>query len=685
MPSLTFSIPAVLTTVLGLVATCAAAENSAAAVFAAWAKNPATQQHIPDVSCAGYHHGDDPLPTPAVVVSVEATGAVPNDGQDDSAAFQRALTEAAQKGGGAVEIPAGTWELDSVLRLAADGVVLRGAGTDRTTLLFRKPLLELQAVPLLRGQTQWSWSGGLVWMGPSNTWRADGSLNPGKGLECEAWERWRLGAELGTVSGTASAGSTAITLSATAAISAGDWVMLTWQNPVDLSLVKAMAGHPLVADGDLGGIAQVHSWPWPVQIAAIDGKNLTLAQPLRLDIRREWKVTVHTIDGLLREAGIEHLTIATSGFQANRKHNTYLGWNGIYLNRCADCFVRDVIIQDVDNGIIHAAAKNTTVTGFTIRGGAHHHATALRVQSHDNLLENFTIASQPMHGINTEGMSSGNVWRKGVLEHGTFDSHRGMSFDLVRTDITVAGDGRPGGASGAGPFLGRRCVHWNIRITGGDGSYINQSEQHSFGALVGVQGPSKSGVSFAMPAGDKGTIIVDANAVPSVADLYLAQLVERHAHAAPLVATTNTLRLTKPPAAKAITLNATATTQWNTLLAERVQQRLASTTPLRSRLSLLGGQGEDAEIQAIDGRTGKASITIRSTHGSMSMPLARMPANDHANLAIAVAGVDDAAGAACAAVHLAIAGNPRLTEWLEKSGSSREQVETAWGLNKSTD
>ena len=634
--------------------------GDAASVFSAWAKDPARNTNIPDVSWAGYHRGDDPLPTPAIVISVAACGAVPDDGKNDSPAFAEAIATAAAAGGGAVDVPAGTWELDDILRLSADGVVLRGAGRDKTKLLFRKSLKDRLNAPPLRGQTQWSWSGGLVWMGPANTWLDDGSLNPEKTLNCEAWETWRTGSELGKATGTSLEGARSIELAAPATIKPGQWVILSYRNPPDRSLVKAMAGHPLVADGDLEDVGKTVSWPWPVQITAVDGKNLILAQPLRLPIRPEWEVSVLAISGLLREAGIEHLTITTSGFRSGLPHNTYPGWNAIYLNRCVDCFVRDVSIQDVDNGIIHASAKSTTVSGFTISGGKHHHATALRVKSHDNLIEEFIIESSPMHGINTEGLSSGNVWRHGRMAHGTFDSHCGMSFDSVRTDIELSNDGKPGGAGSAGPFLGRRVVHWNIRITGGDGSWVNQPEQLSLGALVGVQGPIKAGVSFAMPPGNKGTIIVDPGVVPSILDLYVAQLKARSSGPAKAVAGAKSGKgSTKAPAkATPLKMPDAAYRRWLSVLAGHVRTTILAKRSVHVDLPKIGPATE------IQGITDADALTMRTSMGILELPLTAVTAADRASLAVAVAATD---GIDCAAVFLALAGDQRAEEWLERA------------------
>ncbi len=81
------------------------------------------------------------IPYKSVVVNVLDYGAQPNDGRDDRAAIQDAIYAARDKGGGAVYLPAGTYDIktrsvnDGALNLPSN-VVLRGAGPKSTTLLF---------------------------------------------------------------------------------------------------------------------------------------------------------------------------------------------------------------------------------------------------------------------------------------------------------------------------------------------------------------------------------------------------------------------------------------------------------------------------------------------------------------------------------------------------------------------
>jgi len=618
--------------ILLAVATATAVETTSAALWAEYAANPDAHPLLPNCSYAGYGFGEKPLPEPAVVADVTACGAAKDGSADATAAFAEAIAKAKAAGGGAVLVPAGSYRIDGMIRLTADGVVLRGEGPDKTTLVFQRPLRDVIGAMSGKGNSQWSWSGGLVWMSPADTFTDTGRIAGDNGIE--AWERWRAGARLGDVTAPAKRGERTVAIDAAAAgsLKPGQLVLMTWANPADHSLLLHMAGHPLMETydwkGKAGGLTRQAVWTWPVEIEAVADGTATLRQPLRIDIRPEWTVGFHAVAGVLTGAGIEKLTIAMTG----RKPVPHLadpGFNGVYLNRCTHCFVRDVTIRDCDNGVIHAAAKNTTVTGLRMEGGQHHHATALRVGSHDNLITDFVIASQPKHGINTENLSTGNVWRRGTMQHGTFDSHRAMSFDLIRTDITIVNDGTPGGAGDAGPFLGAHCVHWNIRLSG-KGEFVNHPQSMSLGALVGMQGPREDGPGWAMPTGDKGVAIADAGVVPAIADLYLAQLDLRlkSRPAGPIAQKPGGRPVAAPSAGK---VSAATIRSFDERLATRVREALVGGAHPRFACALAGG---NAEVEAIDAKDG---LALRVRGASLTVALATLALGERAALAVAVA------------------------------------------------
>ncbi|MDO7908402.1 glycosyl hydrolase family 28-related protein [Paenibacillus sp. JX-17] len=74
--------------------------------------------------------------TAAAEISVISCGATPNDSTDDYPAFAAAIDKA-KKSGAAVYVPAGNYRLSKILTL--DGVSLRGAGKEVTTLTSTDP------------------------------------------------------------------------------------------------------------------------------------------------------------------------------------------------------------------------------------------------------------------------------------------------------------------------------------------------------------------------------------------------------------------------------------------------------------------------------------------------------------------------------------------------------------------
>lgn len=506
-------------------------ESDSRTLWEEFAASPQTHSHIPDCSYAGYRYSEEPLPDIAEVVNVKETGAVGDGVTDDTLAIKRAIERAAFRGGGAVCIPEGEYVLSDILYIRHSGIVLRGAGREKTKLLFARSLTDILG-PLPHGEppfrSQYAWCGGLVWVGPPAV--ADGIR----------WEDWSSRERLASLVSPAGQGETKLRVDEAGVrrLAPGMTVLMSWDNPPDRSLLEAIAGHERMKATDWATdgrvLAEQRHWLWPAEIAAVNGASVMLKQPLRLEARPTWNVALHALGPHIREVGIEQMTIRMLHNDGAYVHLQDKGFNGIYFNRALNSWVREVTIHDAENGIIHAAAKNTTVAGLVVSGRDHHHATALRLHSHDNLITDFRIEAQTTHGINTEGLSSGNVWRKGEMEHGTFDSHRQMSFDSIRTDIRVANDGMPGGGPEAGPLLGRRVAHWNVRLSGA-ADWINQPDCMPNGALVGVRGaePSAKLCGRGMVPGFKGCVVASLDSAPEPSDLFEAQLRLRLGSAAP--------------------------------------------------------------------------------------------------------------------------------------------------------
>lgn len=86
-----------------------------------------------------WHYAGKPggIPRVRTVTTIEAFGARANDNLDDSTALERAAEVIGQRGGGAIQLGAGTYVLDRPILITRDNVVIRGMGANQTKLIFR--------------------------------------------------------------------------------------------------------------------------------------------------------------------------------------------------------------------------------------------------------------------------------------------------------------------------------------------------------------------------------------------------------------------------------------------------------------------------------------------------------------------------------------------------------------------
>ncbi|MDX2054996.1 MAG: glycosyl hydrolase family 28-related protein [Polyangiaceae bacterium] len=521
--------------------------QTSAEIWAAYQASPNAHANIPNVSFAGYARGERSIPNPTATINVKDQGAKGDGITDDTLAFEQALT-LAKANCGVIEVPAGTYILSRPLFFDQSGVVLRGAGSGATILDFATPLTATLGALSLDTSSQWSWAGGLIWVGPKDTRDANGKVVEAGFPAVQGWEYWRPGVEIGSISAQVR-GDNTITLTSPGQIEPGELVLLTWENPADNSFLKHVYGHTGTADAfDWAGATWITNaayprFQWPVLVTAVNGAQLTLAQPLRLDIRPEWGVKVSKIGSHVREVGIEHLTIKLHA-PATHTHLTNVGWNGLYFNRAYNSWARDLVVENAENPVIVSSSKNVSILGVSVTGSSqNHHSFACRVSSHDILFDGFVVdgPARVKHGINVEWFSSGNVWTRGTQKMGTFDTHRALAFDNVRTELSVRDlmDAAPGGAGQAGPFIGARMVHWNVDNQNTNppkadpGQFIRHPAQYVMGAMVGVSGPEAVNAPVSLPPGDKGTLVASDLGTPVPTNLFAAEVQLRLGASAP--------------------------------------------------------------------------------------------------------------------------------------------------------
>ncbi|UGQ11172.1 hypothetical protein LO772_30935 [Yinghuangia sp. ASG 101] len=432
------------------------------------------------------------------VVQARALGIHPGRQDDVSGKLQAALDDLAAAQGGVLELDAGRYVLDDPLFIHGSGVVLRGAGKASTTLFFTRPLRDS-----IHANTNWSWTGGQIYFTSRERLAASAAENWDWGTN----ECWLAGPEL-TRLAPAARGTDVLIVDDTGPITPGEMVLLEVSDPPgpDNRLLREMAG-------DVAGARTYDwatraprlngtTWTWPVVVTEVlSARTVRIEQPLRVSLHPETPARLRSLGPTVHDSGVEDLTIENT-LLTQTTHNINPGSNGVCFHAVHDCWATDIHVLNADVAFSMTAAKSCTLTGISAGGRSLHHFTVTRAASHDNLvqdfeLEEFTVPAVPgsyLHGINVEWLSSGNVWRRGTLRTGTFDSHRAMPFENLRTDITVANTNAvPGGALDAGPFFGARTVHWGIHVTTDETLCMDITDTAPRSLTAGITGVSKPG------------------------------------------------------------------------------------------------------------------------------------------------------------------------------------------------
>ncbi|WP_329120658.1 glycosyl hydrolase family 28-related protein [Streptomyces sp. NBC_01465] len=491
------AVAAVATT--GGIATASPGETTP--IWREFARTPFTHPQIPYIGSAGRRTGERKRPHRPVVANVLDYGATSDGSTDSAPAINRAVAAAGERGGGTVLIPAGTYRIDDLIRIGHSNVTLRGAGSARTKLYATKNLTELIGVYGSRyggTKSSWSWAGGLIWLCPKDRFATLTTAIQAKAWPFEGWtgnkrDEWQT---LTTVA-PAKQGDRTIEVADTSRLNRGDLVLLRLADDASHTLLEHMSGGGAGPEAyywdDKTKLTSYVPYEWPVRITRIHGRRLTLERPLPLDIRPEWDPRLTTTVTPLVNSAVEGLTLEAI-LTPQSDHLLDKGYNGVVFQCAYDCWADDVTVRNVDNGFGLVGASANTLTRTRVEGRGSHHPYFCREGSHDNLIEDFTIAQRTvaappntqLHGINVEGLSSYNVWSKGVMEMGTFDSHRGLPFANVRTDITVNNTGQHGGDASAGPLFGARFTHWNIRVTNGREGLMKIDGLAPWSASVGI-------------------------------------------------------------------------------------------------------------------------------------------------------------------------------------------------------
>lgn len=435
-----------------------------------------------DFSYAGYHNGaaEPEAPAGAMVLDVAATyGADPTGVADATAAVQLAISDAEMLGGAVVMLPEGLYRFDGTLVVGGSGVVIRGAGADKTKLYFTKT----------QGM---SYASHLRFAG-------DGAVSLEVPLAADAVPR-----------------EASVAVDDPGDLAAGDDVEIGW-----------VITPEFIEEHGMTGTWQAFNDTWQPffrrTVVAVDETvsppRVVLDVPIRYPAKTRDLASVRRVTGLLRECGVESLGVSNAvdwdeAWTITQSH-------AIEMYRVKDCWVRDVAsfssplapssgpgagAHVQSGGILVTESKRVSVAntqiGLAENRGDGGNGYLFEVRQSGEVLFRDSVADGGRHNfIQNWGFgTTGCVWLRVESRHGVAMLSKTDTLNLTGLsefhhslatanliDSSTFDDGwsivnRNLESTGAG-HTGTQNAMWNL-----DGAGMVRSLQFGVGYLIGTQG-----------------------------------------------------------------------------------------------------------------------------------------------------------------------------------------------------
>ncbi len=349
---------------------------------------------FPNWTAVGVQGG---IPDVDVFARIEDFGGRADDDRDDAEALQNACNAAGRAGGGAVLLGEGTYHLDGKVLITDNGVVIRGAGRDRTKVVIR-------------------------YNGTVNR-ITDGIITFAGG---EHGERRPLAAD-------ARRGDTDLRLADATGLATGDWLIVEarstrrWR-----SLIESRSRH-----NPRMGI---------VRIEAINGKTVTVNQPLRIDFPVVDEASVRTMAPIER-CGIEDLYLT----QVDRQPKICT----VLFIRSANCWGRRVTVDWTGRMPLYGShakwmeIRDCEFNNSHDMGGGGTAYVGWQYSS-DCLMENVTTRNM-RHAPNLDWACGGCVFRNCTFYYSDAQTHSGWCHEnLFENCVILDPRGRPTGGGSYG-------------------------------------------------------------------------------------------------------------------------------------------------------------------------------------------------------------------------------------------
>jgi len=456
---------------------------------------------IPDFSYAGYHHGEKQIntfPENITILKAEDHNVIPDDNLDDSEAMLALINKANTVDGFVmIKLPPGRIIISDVLYFERSKIILNGSGSGnngtevycpRPMMYFKDPeslkelrtyLVELNKIQKEKQNniflpfSQYSWSGGIFW-----------TQVPNARVKSYLKKYDKVPDILGTISN-AQRGDTEFFVDESSVLKKGDVVEIQWFNRKgeNAEIIKELYGDFDIKIG-------AHHWNYPnlplvrqyVEIKEVKNNKVIITSPLLIDIEPEFEVQIIKWDHLT-EVGFQNFKI-TFPLSNRIAHHVEQGYNGIYLTRLYNGWVKNVVIENADSGILTEGIANVTIENIETKGEKKGHYTVQIGGVHNVLVRNLKVMNDVMHPLSFNTFATKNVYTNcEIFKNPILDQHSGANhqnlFDNIKVHLELKDEERAYGlfaGGGAGywkPSHGSYSTFWNIYVHFSDQFHIN--------------------------------------------------------------------------------------------------------------------------------------------------------------------------------------------------------------------
>lgn len=285
------------------------------------------QVYIPmDYSTCGYHASETAIPDVANAVYVECSDGDMHDILQKAIDYVSSLKPDKNGRRGAVLLGAGTFNIDKPLRICASGVVLRGSGQDKTTIVKRG--IDRGALLYIEGDM--SISGG-------DTIAVNGTKTP--------------------------AGATTLTIASAKGLKTGDRIRIV--RPSTREWIESLGCY------DFGGDLDYTGWKpgdiditWDRTIVSATGNSITIDAPITTTLDQKYGggylITGYN-QGEITECGIENMTLVSEHNTWNPKDEDHC-WDAIWMDNTRDCWVRRVNFRSFAGSAVNIQKNTSRIT-----------------------------------------------------------------------------------------------------------------------------------------------------------------------------------------------------------------------------------------------------------------------------------------------------------------------------------